>query len=112
MKRICLALCALLLWLGMGSRPAAAYPYYAQMAYDNPREATGKIVCANCHLNAMPARAEVPQAVTPGQVFTIKVGIPYDLSKQQVLGDGSKGGLNVGAVVVLPEGFRLATERR
>ncbi len=110
MKRICLALCALLLLLGMGSRPAAAYPYYAQMAYDNPREATGKIVCANCHLNAMPTRAEVPQAVTPGQVFDIKVGIPYDLSQQQVLGDGSKGGLNVGAVVVLPEGFRLATE--
>ncbi len=110
MKQIYLALCALLLLLGMGSRPAAAYPYYAQMAYDNPREATGKIVCANCHLNAMPARAEVPQAVTPGQVFTIKVGIPYDLSKQQVLADGSKGGLNVGAVVVLPKGFRLATE--
>lgn len=110
MKRICLALCALLLLLGMNSRPAAAFPYYAQMAYDNPREATGKIVCANCHLNAMPTRAEVPQAVTPGQVFDIKVGIPYDLSQQQVLGDGSKGGLNVGAVVVLPEGFRLATE--
>ncbi|MCJ2543561.1 apocytochrome f [Thermostichus vulcanus] len=110
MKRICLALCALLLLLGMGTRPAAAFPYYAQMAYDNPREATGKIVCANCHLNAMPTRAEVPQAVTPGQVFDIKVGIPYDLSKQQLLADGSKGGLNVGAVVVLPEGFRLATE--
>ncbi len=110
MKRICLALCALLLLLGMGTRPAAAFPYYAQMAYDNPREATGKIVCANCHLNAMPIRAEVPHSVTPGQVFEIKVGIPYDLSKQQVLADGSKGGLNVGAVVILPEGFRLATE--
>jgi len=110
MKRIFfLALCALLLMV-VASPPAAAYPYYAQMAYDNPREATGKIVCANCHLNAMPVRAEVPQAVTPGQVFTIKVGIPYDLSKQQVLADGSKGGLNVGAVVILPEGFRLATE--
>ncbi|MEN9231523.1 MAG: apocytochrome f [Thermostichus sp. DG02_5_bins_236] len=110
MKRICLALCALLLLLGITSRPAVAFPYYAQMAYETPREATGKIVCANCHLNAMPTRAEVPQAVTPGQIFDIKVGIPYDLNKQQVLGDGSKGGLNVGAVVVLPEGFRLATE--
>ncbi|MEN9241553.1 MAG: apocytochrome f [Thermostichus sp. DG02_3_bins_51] len=110
MKRICLVFCALFLLLGIGSRPAVAFPYYAQMAYDNPREATGKIVCANCHLNAMPTRAEVPQAVIPGQVFNIKVGIPYDLSKQQLLGDGSKGGLNVGAVVVLPEGFRLATE--
>lgn len=93
-----------------GPDAAQAYPYYAQMNYDSPREATGKIVCANCHLAAMPTRVEVPQAVTPGKVFDVKVEIPYDLSVQQVIGDGSKAGLNVGAVVMLPEGFRLATE--
>lgn len=87
-----------------------AYPFYAQMAYENPREATGKIACANCHLGQKPALVEVPQAVTPGKIFEVSVGIPYDLSSEQVLGDGSKGGLNVGAVVILPEGFRLATE--
>ena len=27
-----------------------AYPVFAQNAYENPREATGRIVCANCHL--------------------------------------------------------------
>jgi len=27
-----------------------AYPVFAQNAYQNPREATGRIVCANCHL--------------------------------------------------------------
>ena len=27
-----------------------AYPFWAQQNYDSPREATGKIVCANCHL--------------------------------------------------------------
>lgn len=43
MKRICLAVCALLLLLGMGSRPAAAYPYYAQMAYDNPARPPEKL---------------------------------------------------------------------
>lgn len=30
--------------------PAQAYPVYAQQGYENPREATGRIVCANCHL--------------------------------------------------------------
>ena len=107
----CLALlvvCAALLF--SWGDVAQAYPYYAQMNYDSPREATGKIVCANCHLAAMPTRVEVPQAVTPGKVFDITVELPYDLSSQQVIGDGSKAGLNVGAVVMLPEGFRLATE--
>ena len=28
-----------------------AYPIYAQQAYANPREANGRIACANCHLN-------------------------------------------------------------
>lgn len=54
----------------------------------------------------------MPQAVLPDTVFPLKVEIPYDLSTQQVLGDGSKGGLNVGAVVVLPEGFKLAPADR
>merc|ERR1712070_1024270 len=36
------------------------------------------------------------------------VKIPYDTSKQQILGTGKKAGLNVGAVVILPEGFKLA----
>ncbi|KAM0932009.1 Cytochrome f [Dioscorea sansibarensis] len=27
-----------------------AYPIFAQQGYENPREATGRIVCANCHL--------------------------------------------------------------
>jgi len=40
------------------------------------------------------------------------VKIPYDHSQQQVLGDGSKGGLNVGAVLMLPDGFQIAPEDR
>ncbi len=27
-----------------------AYPIYAQQAYANPREANGRLACANCHL--------------------------------------------------------------
>ncbi|MEO0541039.1 MAG: apocytochrome f, partial [Cyanobacteria bacterium P01_A01_bin.105] len=34
------------------------------------------------------------------------------LESQQVLGDGSKAGLNVGAVMMLPEGFKLAPADR
>ena len=46
-----------------------AYPFWAQQKFENPREATGKIVCANCHVASMPTRAEVPQAVAADSVF-------------------------------------------
>ena len=91
---------------------AAAYPFWAQENYDSPREATGKIVCANCHLGAKNTVLEVPQSVLPDTVFKAVVKVPYDLDAQQVLGDGSKGGLNVGAVLMLPEGFKIAPEDR
>lgn len=92
---------------------AAAYPFWAQQtAPETPREATGRIVCANCHLGAKPTEVEVPQAVLPDTVFEAVVKIPYDTNTQQVLGDGSKGGLNVGAVLMLPEGFKIAPEDR
>ena len=89
-----------------------AYPVFAQQAYENPREATGRIVCANCHLAQKPTEIEVPQAVLPDSVFEAVVGIPYDLSSKQVTAGGTKGPLNVGAVLVLPEGFQLAPKDR
>jgi apocytochrome f len=95
-----------------GASPSWAYPFYAQQNYASPREATGKIVCANCHLAKKLTQVEVPQAVFPDTVFKAEVKIPYDSSIQQVAGDGSPTGLNVGAVVMLPEGFRLAPPER
>ena len=95
-----------------GASPSWAYPFWAQQNYANPREATGKIVCANCHLAKKVTRVEVPQAVFPDTVFKAEVEVPYDTSVQQVAGDGSATGLNVGAVVVLPDGFRLAPPER
>ena len=89
-----------------------AYPVFAQQAYEKPREATGRIVCANCHLAQKPTEIEVPQAVLPDSVFEAVVGIPYDLSSKQVTAGGTKGPLNVGAVLVLPEGFQLAPKDR
>lgn len=92
---------------------AAAYPFWAQeTAPETPREATGRIVCANCHLAEKPAEVELPQSVKPDTVFEAVVKVPYDLETQQVLGDGSKGGLNVGAVLMLPEGFKIAPPDR
>jgi apocytochrome f len=89
-----------------------AYPIFAQQNYDSPREATGRIVCANCHLANKPVDIEVPQAVLPNTVFEAVVKIPYDTQVKQVLANGKKGNLNVGAVLILPEGFELAPDDR
>jgi len=89
-----------------------AYPVFAQNAYQNPREATGRIVCANCHLAQKTTEVEVPQAVLPDTVFETVVSVPYDLANKQVTATGSRGALNVGAVVILPEGFKLAPKDR
>jgi len=91
---------------------AQAYPIYAQQAYANPREANGRIACANCHLAQKPVMIESPGSVLPDKVFEAVVKIPYDVNKKQVLGNGEKGPLNVGAVVILPEGFKLAPPSR
>nr|WCH56335.1 apocytochrome f [Hypnea sp.] len=85
-----------------------AFPIYAQQAYENPREATGRIVCANCHLAQKNVEIEAPQAVLPNTVFETIVKIPYNTNNKQILGNGQKGPLNVGAILILPEGFKLA----
>jgi len=89
-----------------------AFPIYAQQAYESPREANGRIVCANCHLAQKPTEFEAPTSVLPDSVFETIVKIPYDTNKKQILGNGQKGGLNVGAVVILPDGFKLAPKNR
>ena len=89
-----------------------AYPVFAQNAYENPREATGRIVCANCHLAQKPVEIEIPQAVLPDTVFEAVVSVPDDTSVKQVTANGKRGPLNVGAVLVLPEGFKLAPKDR
>lgn len=91
---------------------AKAYPIFAQQNYQNPREPNGRIVCANCHLAQKPVEIEVPQAVLPDSVFEASIKIPYDKSIQQVQSNGKKGDLNVGMVLILPEGFSLAPTDR
>jgi len=109
-----LSLTTLMFFFGSTIFPSIseAYPVYAQQGYENPREATGRIVCANCHLAQKPVDIEVPQAVLPNTVFEAIVNIPYDTQVKQVLGNGKKGPLNVGAVLILPEGFEIAPSDR
>ena len=97
-----------LIWISS----AQAFPIFAQQNYSNPREANGRIVCANCHLAQKPVEIEVPQSVLPDTVFEAVVKIPYDQQVKQVLANGKKGDLNVGAVLVLPDGFELAPKDR
>jgi apocytochrome f len=91
---------------------STAYPIFAQQAYANPREANGRIACANCHLAQKPVEIESPTAVLPNTVFETIVKIPYDIKSEQILATGKSGPLNVGAVVILPEGFKIAPKER
>ncbi len=114
-KRALVLVAAIAIWITTDlalPQTANAYPFWAQQNYESPREATGRIVCANCHLAAKPVEIEVPQAVLPDTVFKAVVKIPYDTQVQQVLGNGEKGPLNVGAVLMLPEGFKIAPDDR
>jgi apocytochrome f len=95
-----------------GNTPVQAYPIFAQQNYANPREANGRIVCANCHLAQKTVEIEVPQAVLPDTVFEAVIELPYDKQVKQVLANGKKGDLNVGMVLILPEGFELAPPDR
>lgn len=89
-----------------------SYPMFAQNSYQNPIEATGRIVCANCHLAQKPVNIEMSQGVLPNSIFEAVVDIPYSTSIKQVTSSGKRGSLNVGAVLILPEGFKLAPSDR
>ena len=92
---------------------AVAYPIFAQQNYANPREYTGKIVCANCHLASKPIEVRLPQAVLPDTIFKMEVEVPAKYAKRrQPLADGSKGPMNIGAIAVMPEGWKLAPKDR
>ena len=89
-----------------------AYPIFAQQNYEFPRETNGRIVCANCHLAQKLVELKLPQAVFPNTVFEAIIHIPYLYNIEQVLRNGKMGGLNVGAILVLPDGFQLAPTNR
>ena len=89
---------------------SSAYPVFAQQNYSNPRAANGKLACANCHLNQKAIEIEAPQAVLPNSVFEVEVKVPYDVTKKQIGANGKKSPLNVGGILILPKGFKLASK--
>jgi apocytochrome f len=89
-----------------------AYPVFAQQGYSNPRAANGKLECANCHLNQKAIEIEAPQDVLPNSVFEIEVKVPYYTTRQQIGANGQKADLNVGGIVILPKGFKLAPKNQ
>jgi apocytochrome f len=97
---------------GFCIQEASAYPVFAQQNYSNPRAANGKLACANCHLNQKAIEIEAPQAVLPNSVFEVTIKVPYDVSQQQIGANGKKADLNVGGILMLPKGFKLAAKNQ
>jgi apocytochrome f len=93
---------------GFSIENSYAYPVFAQQGYANPRAANGKLACANCHLNQKAIEVEAPQAVLPNTVFEVEIKVPYDVNRQQIGANGKKADLNVGGILILPKGFKLA----
>jgi apocytochrome f len=91
---------------------SSAYPVFAQQNYSNPRAANGKLACANCHLNQKAIEVEAPQSVLPNSVFEVEIKVPYDTSKKQLGANGKEADINVGGILILPKGFKLAPKNQ
>jgi len=90
-----------------------AYPIFAQQNYKEPRDPTGKIACANCHLASKEIDVRLPQEVLPDTIFKATVEIPAKYGKRmQPIADGSKAQMNIGAIAIMPEGWKLAPKDR
>src|SRR6056300_985029 len=103
---------ALTIAFGLEVQDSFAYPVFAQQNYSNPRAANGKLACANCHLNQKAIEIEAPQAVLPNSIFEVEIKVPYDTTKQQIGANGKKADLNVGGILILPKGFKLAAKNQ
>ena len=97
---------------GFCIQESSAYPVFAQQNYSNPRAANGKLACANCHLNEKAIEVEAPQAVLPNSVFEVEIKVPYDVTQKQIGANGKQTDLNVGGILILPKGFKLAPKNQ
>jgi apocytochrome f len=109
-KSLLFALTIAINLFGFCIQDSSAYPVFAQQNYSNPRAANGKLACANCHLNQKAIEIEAPQSVLPNSVFEVEIKVPYDTSKKQIGANGKEADLNVGGILILPEGFKLASK--
>src|SRR3569623_1119809 len=111
-KSLLFALTIAITSFGFCIQESSAYPVFAQQNYSNPRAANGKLACANCHLNQKAIEIEAPQAVLPNSVFEVTIKVPYDTTQQQIGANGKKADLNVGGILMLPDGFKLAAKNQ
>ena len=109
-KSLLFALTIAINLFGFCIQESSAYPVFAQQNYSNPRAANGKLACANCHLNQKAIEVEAPQSVLPNSVFEVEIKVPYDTSKKQIGANGKEADLNVGGILILPKGFKLASK--
>ena len=63
-------------------------------------------------MNQKAIEVEAPQAVLPNSVFEVEIKVPYDTSLQQIGANGKKADLNVGGILILPKGFKLAAKNQ
>ena len=111
-KSLLFALTFAITSFGFCIQEASAYPVFAQQNYSNPRAANGKLACANCHLNQKGIEIEAPQAVLPNSVFEVEIKVPYDTTQKQIGANGKKADINVGGILILPKGFKLAAKNQ
>jgi len=111
-KSLLFALTIAINLFGFCIQESSAYPVFAQQNYSNPRAANGKLACANCHLNQKAIEVEAPQSVLPNSVFEVEIKVPYDTSKKQIGANGKEADLNVGGILILPKGFKLASKNQ
>ena len=111
-KSLLFALTILIIPFSFFISESSAYPVFAQQNYSNPRAANGKLACANCHLNEKAIEIEAPQAVLPNSVFEVEIKVPYDTNLKQIGANGKQADLNVGGILILPKGFKLASKNQ
>ena len=51
------------------------------------------------------------KAVLPNSVFEVEIKVPYDVHVQQIGANGKQADLNVGGILILPKGFKLASKK-
>jgi len=113
LKKVAVGAAAAVVVAGSMADSASAYPIFAQQNYKNPEAPTGRIVCANCHLAMKPLIVSQPHTVLPDTIFKINIDVTGRYEKRRQLApDGSQAELNVGAIAVMPTGWRIAPRDR
>mmetsp|Transcript_312 Transcript_312/g.1078 ORF Transcript_312/g.1078 Transcript_312/m.1078 type:complete len:442 (-) Transcript_312:94-1419(-) len=111
-KQVTAGAAAAVVFMGSMAEPAEAFPIFAQQNYKEPIEANGRIACANCHLRGKPIEVRMPHEVLPDTIFKIVMEVPANYEKKQPGADGAPAPMNVGGIIIMPEGWQLAPKDR